>query len=216
MGLPSAKDPLRCRSCDLAKGVRSQHKEGPQIVTDHLLQLVHTDVCGPIEPDMEGHRFFVTFTDDFSRFSYVYRLKNKSEVFEKFVDYQTAVEKILLKQRAEIQEIRCDNAGEYFSKEFVTYAAKKGIRISPTAPYNPESNGLAERLNRTLNDKARAMLVWARLPNVYWGFALQAALSRSKILRMTPHERWTGKKPWLEDLRVWGCTVSHCTDSGML
>jgi hypothetical protein len=51
----------------------------------HLLGLVHSDVCGPMSISArDGSRYFVTFTDDFSRYGYVYLMRHKSESFEKF------------------------------------------------------------------------------------------------------------------------------------
>ncbi|KAI3808383.1 hypothetical protein L1987_24333 [Smallanthus sonchifolius] len=81
-----------------------------------LLGLVHTDVCGPFRTmSRSGERYFVTFTDDFSRYGYVYLMKHKHETFEMFEQYQNEVQNQLGKR---IKMVRSDRGGEYLSQEF--------------------------------------------------------------------------------------------------
>ena len=64
----------------------------------------------------------------------------------------------------EIKWVRLDNGGEYGSSELNTYIESKGLLFQPTVPYSPESNGVAERINRTLISKVRAILIDAKIP----------------------------------------------------
>ena len=85
-------------------------------IASNLLGHIHSDVCGPfITVSRGGHRFFIMFTDDFSRFGYVYLLKHKSEAFETFKVFQNEVENQLGKK---IKAIQSDRGDEYLSQEF--------------------------------------------------------------------------------------------------
>ena len=87
-----------------------------------LLGLIHTDVCGPLSTSARGgYSYFVIFTDDFSRYGYVYLMRHKSETFEKFKDFKNEVQNQLGKS---IKVIRSDRGGGYLSLEddFYTFA----------------------------------------------------------------------------------------------
>ena len=81
-----------------------------------LLGLIHSDVCGPMSSLARiGYSYFITFTDDYSRFGYVYLMKHKSESFERFMDFKNEVQNQLGKS---IKALRSDRGGEYLSDEF--------------------------------------------------------------------------------------------------
>ena len=88
----------------------------------------------------------VTFLDDHTRHVWVYILKHKGEVFQKFKEWRALVEK---STERKVKALRCDNGGEYTSIEFVTYLTQEGIKHELTTPRTPQQNGAAERLNRT-------------------------------------------------------------------
>lgn len=113
-------------------------------------------VCGPIDPPTwDGKNYAVTFMDDFTNFSQVELMKTKNEVSEKLKYFINEVEN---KWNSKTHKIRCDNGGEYSSNEIKDWCRKKGIILEYTTPYSPQLNGKAERLNRTLLDKARALI----------------------------------------------------------
>ena len=99
------------------------------------------------------------------------------------------------------------------STEFQTYVRKEGVRDELTVPKTPEQNGVAERMNRTLVEGVRAMLANARLPHRFWAEALSTPVylrNRSPAMAvkgMTPFEAWTGEKPNVEHLRLFGCAA---------
>jgi hypothetical protein len=173
-----------------------------------LLELVHTDVCGPMSTTAKGgYSYFITFTDDLSRYGYVYLMKYKSESFEKFKEYRNEVEKQTGKS---IKTLRSDRGGEYLSNEFTDYLKENGILSQWTPPHTPQLNGVSERRNRTLLDMVRSMMSHAALPVSFWGYALETAahvLNRvpSKSVDTTPYEIWRGKKPSLKHIKIWGC-----------
>ncbi|GKC38537.1 retrotransposon protein, putative, ty1-copia subclass [Tanacetum coccineum] len=173
-----------------------------------VLGLIHTDVCGPLRHvSKKGASYFITFTDDYSRYGYVYLLKHKHEVFETFKVFKNEVENQLGKT---IKAIRSDRGGEYISQEFKDYLKAYGIVQQLTPPYTPQHNGVSERRNRTLLNMVRSMMSLTTLPLSFWDYALESA---ARILNMvptkkvdkTPYELWHGKVPNLSYLKVWGC-----------
>ena len=102
--------------------------------------------------------------DDFTRKTWVYFLKNKSEVFEKFRNFKALLEN---QSGLHIKVLRTGRGGEYVSKEFLRFCSENGIHKQFTARYTPQQNGVAERKNRTIMDMARSMLKAKHLPNDY-------------------------------------------------
>ena len=123
---------------------------------DDLLGIIHTDVCGPMSVSTHnGYRYFVTFTEDLSRYGYIYLMKHKSETFDKFKEFQREVENQLNKK---IKHIRSDRGGEYLSYEFEMHLKECGIVPQRTPAGTPQNNGVSERRHRTLIDSARTMM----------------------------------------------------------
>nr|GEW22965.1 hypothetical protein [Tanacetum cinerariifolium] len=116
----------------------------------YLLGLIHTDVCGPFKiVSRQRASYFVTFTDDFNRYGYVYVLKHKHEVFETFKVFQKEVENQLGKT---IKLLRSNHGGEYTSQDFLDHLEDHRIIAHRTPPYTPQHNGVSRRRNRTLLD----------------------------------------------------------------
>jgi transposase InsO family protein len=132
-----------------------------------LLGIIHTDVCGPMNVSTRnGYRYFVTFTDDLSRYGYIYLMKHKSETFEKFKEFQSEVENQLGKK---IKHLRSDRGGEYLSYEFGMHLKTCGIVPQLTPAGTPQRNGVSERRNRTLLDSVRSMMSHIDLPVSFGG-----------------------------------------------
>ena len=138
-------------------------------------------------------QWVVTFIDDFSCKVWAYPLRRKDEVLLVFQHFVTLVETQTGKK---IKCLRSDNGGEYVSKPFQDFCDLKGIKRELTAPYNPPQNGVAERMNRTIQEKVRSMLSNASLPNGFWAEALATAVhlinrSPNKVLdTKVPEEIW--------------------------
>jgi hypothetical protein len=193
------------------KHTRSPFPKQSQTATEHPLQLVHTDVCGPIPTSScsGGYRYFVTFTDDFSRRIAVYMLRDKTatSLAAVFGEYRRYSEQ---ETGHTIRCVRSDNGTEY-AGEFDQLLSEAGIRHETTVAYSPEQNGVAERANRTLQEAARCFLEQAGLPHEFWAFAILAAAFTRNLLtnkatgNKTPDELWSGNKPSVERLRTFGC-----------
>ncbi|GJS80031.1 retrotransposon protein, putative, ty1-copia subclass [Tanacetum coccineum] len=168
----------KCVSCMSRKMARNPYSHQVERAKD-LLGLIHTDVCGPFRiVSRQGANYFVTFTDDFSRYGYVYLLKHKHEVFETFKVFQKEVENQLGKT---IKSLRSDRGGEYISQDFLDHLKEHGIIAHRTPPYTPQHNGVSERRNRTLLDMVRSMMSQTTLPKSFWDYALEFA---ARILNM--------------------------------
>lgn len=176
-----------------------------------ILEIVHSDVCGPINIDaLTGKRYFVTFIDDFSNFTIIYLLSTKDEVTKLFKEYTAMVES---KFNLKIHKFRCDNGGEYCSNDLRDFCKAKGTLIDYTIPYTKQLNGKAERKNRSIFDKVRAVMHKSGVPKYLWGeavlfvnYTINRSPSRS-LVGKTPYEVWEGIKPNVENLRVFGCTA---------
>ena len=210
MELPKSAAISFCEKCVEEKMSRKPFKPVGDIRSTRRLERVHSDVCGPMPTDsIGGSRYFVTFIDDYTRCCKVYFIKNKSEVFDKFKEFESCTTNECSQS---IGVLRSDNGGEYVSKNFEFYLKNKGIHHELTAPYSPAQNGVAERANRTLMESARTMMAQAGLPEKYWAEAVAtAAYLRNRTptgslkQKKTPFEMWYGRKPDLSHLRVFGC-----------
>ena len=195
-----------CEPCVQAKQHRLPH---PSSVSDSKepLELLHMDVCGPFaDTSLGGARYFATFLDDYSKLSVVRPLEFKSDV--------TAVTKevicMLEKQSGRsVLVVRTDNGTEYVNHGLSSYFKAKGILHQKSVRYVPEQNGSAERLNRTLLERVRAMLGDSGLPKKLWAEAVVTAnyiRNRSPVSTRdkTPWELFFGKKPDVAGMRVFG------------
>lgn len=176
-----------------------------------ILETVSTDVCGPISPGTHDEKnYFLTFIDHYSHFCVCYLLKHKSEVMERLQEYVSMVE---AKFNVKIEKLRCDNGGEYVSKMYTDFCTKRGIRIQYTVPHTPEQNGVAERFNRTIMERARCLIFDSELNKEMWGEAVRTSIylinrTETRVLsdKKTPAEIWHNQKPNLEKIKLFGCT----------
>lgn len=200
----------QCEICIKAKQTRlpftSERKRA-----ERPLQIIHTDICGPFDKlTHDGNRYFITILDDYSHITKTYLMKHKNEAFTILKEY---IEEKERKKNEKVSCIRCDNGGEYRSNELKTWCSNKGIKLDYTIPYTPQLNGKAERLNRTILEKVRALLFDSNMKDEMWGEAVYCAtylLNRlpSKTLNnKTPYEMWYKTKPDISNIQVFGCTV---------
>lgn len=196
-----------CEPCVEGKIHRTKFPKASNNRSKETLGLIHSDVCGKISTkSLSGAEYFLTFIDDKTRYTWVYILKTKDQVFEKFCEWKSMVEN---QEDKKVKILRTDNGGEYTSGEFEKYLKKEGIRHELTIPKNPEQNGVAERMNRTLVEMTRSML--HDMPKKFWAEALSTAVylrNRSpttSVPDMTPYEALQGEKPDVSHLKQFGC-----------
>jgi transposase InsO family protein len=199
----------QCEPCLSGKQTRSIIPKDTLTRANLVLGRVFTDVCGKLPTrSHEGFEYFVTFIDDKSRKVSVQGLKHKSDVAQHLKDFISRSE---TETGHLLKVLRSDGGGEYTGSTLVQWLNTKGIKRELTTPDTPQQNGVAERMNRTLLDKVRSMLTDAELPDTYWYDALLYAahlhnVSPTRALEdMTPEEAWSGNKPDVSRLRVFGC-----------
>jgi transposase InsO family protein len=118
---------------------------------EEILQLVHGDVFRPVSmPSLGKSVYYVSFIDEFSRNTWIYFLKKKSKVFDRFKEFKALVENQTEKI---IKVLSTDNGREFCGNEFEEFCKKCGIARHKTTPYTPQKNGVAERMNMTLMEK---------------------------------------------------------------
>jgi len=138
-----------------------------------VLNLVHSDICGPMTVEsLGGAKYFVTFTDDCTGYTETTMLHNRSDVLEAFKDYKRKVEKQTGQQ---IRKLRTDNEREYLSNKFKDFLKAEGIIHQLSVEYTPQQNGVAEWKNRTLVEMARCIMLQGNLPQSLWAEAINSA-----------------------------------------
>ena len=206
-GLPQIQIPKQtCNGCQLGKHVRTRIQKEATFNASRALELIHSDVCGPFRIcSTGGAKYFVTFTDDFSRKIWIYFITHKNQKLEKFQQFTRTTENITGQT---ICTLRTDNGGEYTSKAFSQFCSVKGITHELTLPYTLQRNGIAERRNRSLLDITRCLLLDKALPRHLWGEAVKVAgdilnlRSTKRHPDKTPNELFSGKKPSIAHLRI--------------
>ena len=159
-------DSFICENCCDGKNHKTPFSNIESNRKRKIFELIHSDVCGKLNPSsLGGGNYFVTFIDDATKYTWVYILKKKSDVFDAFKNWKTLVENLYDRK---IKIFRTDNGGEYTSSEFERYLQEAGIRHEKTIPKTPEQNGVAERMNRTLIEAVRCMLSDSQLPKTFW------------------------------------------------
>uniref|UniRef100_A0A2N9IH78 Integrase catalytic domain-containing protein n=1 Tax=Fagus sylvatica TaxID=28930 RepID=A0A2N9IH78_FAGSY len=150
-----------CATCKLGKSkILPFPSEGSRAT--HSFEIIHSDVWG-ISPTISHaqYKYFVTFIDDYSKYTWVYFLRHKSEVFPMFKLFLALVQ---TQFSATVKILRSDSGGEYMSHEFQSFLHSKGIISQRSCPYTPQQNGVAERKNRHLLDVVRTLLIESSVP----------------------------------------------------
>jgi transposase InsO family protein len=175
------------------------------------LELVHADLCGPMEAaSLDGCKYFLLLIDDATRYNWVYFLRGKDMAFSSFRAWYMLVDNQLDRK---LKTFRTDNGGEFLSREFNRYLEEHGVRRQLTVPGTPEQNGVAERANRTHEERAKAMLSGAGMSKHFWAAAIAASVyvgnrSGTRTLQdVTPYEALYGRKPTVSHFRVFGCVA---------
>ena len=211
--------PFHCESCEYAKATRKPIKKECQTTPASTFgEEIHTDVWGPSElQTLGGRKYYLTFTDDYSRYTITRLLKSKDEAFQAYKDFAAWA---LTQHGAKIKRLRSDRGGEFTSKNFDKFLNEQGTERRLTTHNTPQHNGVAESLNRRLLERVRAMRHDSGLPKSLWGEAVNFATwlknrtSTQALGNITPYERLYGKKPNLAGIPEWGQRVWVHDDSG--
>lgn len=174
-GLPRIKHPNQLREACLL-GKHSTTPFPKQSITRALkpLELVHSDIFGPIKPSSLGKSsYFIIFIDDQRRKTWVYFLKNKYDAFDSFKKFKTLVEN---ESGYEIKALRTDRGGEFTSNKFNKYCEDHGIRRPLNVPRTPQQNGVTDGKNKIILNIARSMLKNKKMPKEFWAETVSCAI----------------------------------------
>jgi hypothetical protein len=178
------------------------------MTTNRPLELHHMDLFGPIAYiSIGGSKYCLVIVDDYSRFTWVFFLQEKSQT-------QETLKRFLRRAQNEfglrIKKIRSDNGTDFKNSQIEGFLEEEGIEHEFSSPHTPQQNSVVESKNRTLLDMARTMLDEYKTPDRFWVEAINTAcysiyrLYHHRILKKTSYELLTGKKSNVSYFRVFG------------
>ncbi|GJS77263.1 retrovirus-related pol polyprotein from transposon TNT 1-94 [Tanacetum coccineum] len=206
-------------ACKMGKQAYASHKAKNMVSTTRCLELLHMDLFGPSSVrSYEGNRYTLVIVDDYSRYTWTRFIKDKTEAFDQFEIFSRKIQNQL---GCSIVSIRTDHGRELDNEvQFGEFCNANGITHNFSALRTPQSNGVVERKNRTLQEMSRTMLNEQSLPQKFWcnavdtsTYILNRILIRA-ILGKTPYELLRGRKPTLDYFRVFGskCFILNTKD----
>uniref|UniRef100_T1IJB0 Integrase catalytic domain-containing protein n=1 Tax=Strigamia maritima TaxID=126957 RepID=T1IJB0_STRMM len=199
-----------CDNCELSKSTRAGFKSESLLVASEPLELLHMDFWGPCPiPSLGEARYLFCIVDDATRYTWIHPLRSKDQVFETYKRFHMRIERMSGKK---IKAIRTDRGGEFTSGEFESFLASLGVRIQRTNSYSPEMNGVAERVNRTVLNSIRAMLLGAGLPKPLWA---ELAITLVYLKNRYPHSRLSNAIPYVLFMKR-PVSVAHLRIPGFL
>ncbi|CAI7759623.1 unnamed protein product [Closterium sp. NIES-54] len=179
----------------------------------HLMDKVYSDLLNLPADGLNGKRYVIMFTEASTRYVWTGNMTNRFLAFTAFRTWLPLAER---ETDTKLKAFQSDGAGEYRSDEFKAYLQERGIRRLFSLPHAHQKSGVAERLNRTLQEKLRALLAQAQLGPLYWPFAMDHATLLHNLLsssalpnNASPHLPWAGKLGTTKLLRVFGCVVQY-------
>ncbi|KAJ9552804.1 hypothetical protein OSB04_016849 [Centaurea solstitialis] len=202
-GLPEnsfAKESL-CAACEKGKQTRASFKSKQVSTINSPLHLLYMDLFGHVNiQSMGGKRFTLVIVDEYSRYTWVFFLRAKSETPQLIISFILRMEKY---NQITIHSIRSDHGTELKNSVLDELLVSKGISQNFSSVRTPQQNGVAERRNRTLIEAARSMLIEAHLPSQFWAEANRSLIV--KRFKKTAYELIKGRKPNIEYFHIFGC-----------
>ncbi|GJW83660.1 retrovirus-related pol polyprotein from transposon TNT 1-94 [Tanacetum coccineum] len=206
-------------ACKMGKQAHASHKANNIVSTTRCLELLYMGLFGPSAiRSYGGNRYTLVIVDNYSRYTWTRFLKDKTEAFDQFEIFSRKIQNQL---GCLIVSIRTDHGREFDNEvQFGEFCNANGITHNFSAPRTPQSNGVVERKNRTLQEMSRIMLNEQSLPQKFWcnavdtsTYILNQILIRA-ILGKTPYELLRGRKPTLDYFRVFGskCFILNTKD----
>jgi transposase InsO family protein len=204
----------KCQICVMGKQTKKPFPTNPNPRSTRKLFRVYSDIC-PVSPKTFGHGlYFITFVDEATQYVWIYIIPNKSSTTVLTVLKQW-LPLVQNQSGTTLINFRTDEGGEYLGKTLQTvstFLQERGITHEQTSAYSSSSNGVAERMNRTLMDMVRTMMITSKLPAPFWGEAVHTAVKVRNRLptsslegNISPHQAWFNVAPELGHLRVFGC-----------
>jgi hypothetical protein len=197
-----------CGECQIGKQTKMSHPKLQHLTTSKVLELLHMDLMGPMQVEsLGGKRYAFVVVDDYSRFTWINFLREKSDTFCAFKDLCKQLQR---EKDSVIVRIRSDHGREFENSRFSEFCTAEGIGHEFSSPITPQQNGVVERKNRTIQECARVMLHSKKLPQHFWAEAMNTAcyiLNRVTLragTTKTLYELWKGRKPTIKYFHVFG------------
>ncbi|GJT83636.1 ribonuclease H-like domain-containing protein [Tanacetum coccineum] len=196
-----------CHACQLGKHVRLPFTSSNSSVTCSF-EIVHYDIWTSPIASSGGFKYYVLFLDHYSHYLWIYPLRTKFEVFQKFLHFRSYVNNQF---KCDIAAFQCDHGGEFDNTNLLNLFAQNGIQFRFSCPKTSQQNGKSERMIRTINNVIRTLLFQAHLPPVFWVKALHMAayllnlIPSSAIQNEIPCTKLFNKQPDYSRLRIFGC-----------
>jgi transposase InsO family protein len=179
-----------CKHCALGKMTQLSFPISCTHTTEPL-QLVHSDVWGPAPiTSINGTRYYVSFVDDFSKFTWFFPLKHKSQVLSTFIHFKSTIENLL---NHKLKVLRTDCEGEYTDSAFQNYCSTHDIFHQFSCPHTPQQNGVAERKHRHIVETSLSLISQSSLPLSYWPYAFATSVF---LINRLPTPKLQLKSPW--------------------
>lgn len=178
-------------------------------VSQRPFDLVHSDVWGPAPFSSKGgHRYYIIFIDDFSRYTWIYLMSSRSEVLPIYRRFATMIRSQFA---TSIRAFRADSAGEFLSRSLRAFLDSQGTLPQFSCPGAHAQNGVAERKHHHLLETTRALMIASSVPPHFWAEAVSTATHLINIQPSTalqggiPFEHLFGRLPDYSSLRLFGC-----------
>src|SRR5919202_809639 len=189
-GLPMIKyekDKL-CHACEKGKQHRATFKSKKFATIESHLDLLHMDLFGPVStPSFTGKRYTLVIVDEYSRYTWVFFLKAKSEAAGIINDF---IKKAEVLYKLTVRQLRSDNGTEFKNVTLNSFCDEKSISQCYSAARTPQQNGVAERRNRTIIEAARSMISEANLKIKFWEYAVHTAcFTQNRSLIVKRHQK---------------------------
>lgn len=202
-----------CRACSLGKAHRLPFAGHFQQTTS-IGEIIHSDIVGPLEASFPNlYRYVATFQDDHSQYVFLVFMCTRDEIRDAYNAVIRKMEALVngdCPTTFSVRLLHSDGANEY--KSLQKYLGEYGMGKSFSPPYTPELNAIAERINRTMVEGARSILIQANLPRCLWIFALKHVIFvrnwvPHSTTGTTPFSLLNGKRPNLKNVRLFGGTA---------
>ncbi|KAK2437932.1 putative mitochondrial protein [Trifolium repens] len=197
-----------CGECQIGKQVRMSHPMLEHQTTSKVLELLHMDLMGPMQVEsLGGKRYVLVVVDDFSRYTWVNFIREKSDAFDVFKELCIQIQR---EKGSNVVRIRSDHGREFENSKFDDFCAVEGIKHEYSSPITPQQNGIVERKNRTIQESARVMLHAKNVPYHFWAEAMNTAcyvhnrVTLRKGTTFTLYELWKDRKPTVKHFHIFG------------
>jgi len=201
-----------CIECKIAKLKNKPHNKTPPRA-NKVLEMIHSDIIGPINPTSnDNFKFIITFIDDFSRKSWIFLMKDKSNATSIITDFLKYLDN---HYHGMVKFFKSDNGKEYNNSKVKRMCKKLGIKKVFSTPYNPQINGIAERYNQTLINSAKTLIHWSKLSLDFWSYAvtysnyLYNITPHANISNLIPDEIFYNKTVDISKIKVFGCLTHY-------